>query len=161
MKTSVVEVRDMLSVLSVDEMEKRIGEVPGAESVTVNYAAGTVTVRYDETHLDIAHLKSIVRERGYEPPAPAVSPGGGNKGHSAPRAVPAISAAAAQKVSSGAPSTASPAQPDKAPPTTPDPFTADTVAAPAPVSDAPKDIPASASEGGEQTDEAVPEKSQA
>ena len=32
MKTSVIEVHDMLSVLSVDEVEKRIGEVPGVES---------------------------------------------------------------------------------------------------------------------------------
>ena len=29
MKTSVIEVHAMLSVLSVDEVEKRIGEVPG------------------------------------------------------------------------------------------------------------------------------------
>ena len=36
MKTSVIVVRDMLSVLSVLEVEKRIGEVPGVESVTVN-----------------------------------------------------------------------------------------------------------------------------
>ena len=40
MKTSVIEVRDMLSILSVDEVEKRISEVPGVESVTVNYSAG-------------------------------------------------------------------------------------------------------------------------
>ena len=39
MKTSVIEVHAMLSVWSVDEVEKRIGEVPGVESVTVNYAA--------------------------------------------------------------------------------------------------------------------------
>jgi Cu2+-exporting ATPase len=49
MKTSVIEVRDMLSVLSVLGVEKRIGEVPGVESVTVNYAAGSATVRYNET----------------------------------------------------------------------------------------------------------------
>ena len=49
MKTSVMEVHAMLSVLSVDDVEKRIGEVPGVESVTVNYAAGSATVRYDET----------------------------------------------------------------------------------------------------------------
>ncbi|MGI8422917.1 MAG: cation transporter, partial [Chloroflexota bacterium] len=36
-----MEVRDMLSALSVDEVEERIGEVPGVESVTVNYAAGS------------------------------------------------------------------------------------------------------------------------
>ena len=44
MKTSVIEVRDMLSALGVDEVEKRIGKVPGVESATVNYAAGSATV---------------------------------------------------------------------------------------------------------------------
>ena len=64
MKTSVIEVHDMLSVLSVDDVEKRIGEVPGVESVTVNYAAGNATVRFDETRLEIADIKSAVRQRG-------------------------------------------------------------------------------------------------
>ena len=63
MKTSVIEVRDMLSVLSVLGLEKRIGAVPGVESATVNYAAGSATVRYDETRLDIADIKSGVRQR--------------------------------------------------------------------------------------------------
>ena len=48
MKTSVIEVRDMLSVLSTLGVEKRIGEVSGVESVAVNYAAGSATVRYDD-----------------------------------------------------------------------------------------------------------------
>ncbi len=65
MKTSVIEVHDMLSVLSVLGVEKRIGEVPGVESVTVNFAAGNATVRYDETRLDVADIKSAVRQRGY------------------------------------------------------------------------------------------------
>ena len=69
MKTSVIEVHEMLSVLSVDEVEKRIGEVPGVESVTVNFAAGSATVRYDETRLEPADIKSAVRQRGYEPTA--------------------------------------------------------------------------------------------
>jgi len=51
MKTSAIEVHDMLSVFSVDEVEKRIGEVPGVQSVTVNFAAGNATVRYDETQV--------------------------------------------------------------------------------------------------------------
>ena len=48
MKTSVIEVPDMLSVLTVDEVEERFEEVPGVESATVNYAAGKITVRYDD-----------------------------------------------------------------------------------------------------------------
>ena len=65
MKTSVIEVRGMLSVLSVPAVEKRIGEVPGVKSVTVNFAAGSATVRYDETRLNVADIKSAVRQRGY------------------------------------------------------------------------------------------------
>ncbi len=74
MKTSVIEVHAMLSVLSVDEVEKRIGEVPGVESVTVNFAAGNATVRYDETRLEVADIKSAVRQRGHDPDAPAATP---------------------------------------------------------------------------------------
>ncbi|WP_293681721.1 heavy metal translocating P-type ATPase [uncultured Phenylobacterium sp.] len=66
MKTSVIQVRDMLSVLSVAGIEKRIGEVPGVESVTVNHAGGSATVRYDETRLNIADIRSDVRQRGFQ-----------------------------------------------------------------------------------------------
>jgi len=45
MKTSVIDVPDMLSVLTVDEVEARFEEVPGVESATVNFAARKVTVR--------------------------------------------------------------------------------------------------------------------
>ena len=67
MKTSVFEVHDMLSVLPVDEVEKRICGVPGVESATVNYAAGNATVRYDETLLEVADIKVIVHQRGHQP----------------------------------------------------------------------------------------------
>ncbi|MDZ4745744.1 MAG: heavy metal translocating P-type ATPase [bacterium] len=74
MKTSVIEVHAMLSVLSVDEVEKRIGDVPGVESVTVNFAAGSATVRYDETRLEVADIKSAVRQRGYASDSPVTPP---------------------------------------------------------------------------------------
>ena len=64
MKTSVIEMRDMLSVLTVAEVEQRIGDVPGVASATVNYAAGNATVRYDETLLDVADIKVMVHQRG-------------------------------------------------------------------------------------------------
>ncbi|OSZ77156.1 heavy metal translocating P-type ATPase [Chitinophagaceae bacterium IBVUCB2] len=66
MKTSNINVHDMLSVWSVEEVEKHIGEVPGVESVTLNYATGTATVRYDETRLEVADIKSAVRQKSYE-----------------------------------------------------------------------------------------------
>jgi len=66
MKTSIIEVHDMLSVLTVDEVEKRIGEVPGVASATVNYVAGNAAVRYDETLLDVADIKVLVHQRGQQ-----------------------------------------------------------------------------------------------
>lgn len=87
MKTSDIEVRDMLSVLSVVGVENRIGEVPGVESVTVNFAAGLATVRYDETRLNVTDIKSAVRQGEYE--AAATSHGGAHEGHADPSASPA------------------------------------------------------------------------
>ena len=106
MKTSVIEVHDMLSVLGVDEVEKRIGEVPGVESVTVNFAAGGATVRYDETRLEIADVKSTVRQRGYGPaepasPAHAVDAPTGKAGSSATPESPPAEPSAAPAPTSG------------------------------------------------------------
>ena len=67
MKTSVIEVRDLLSVLTVDEVEKRIEDVAGVESATVNYDAKNATVRYDETLLEVADIKVLIHQRGPPP----------------------------------------------------------------------------------------------
>ena len=66
MKTSVIGVHDMLSVLSVAGVEKRISEVPGVESVTVNFEAETATVRYDETRLQATDIKAAVHHSANE-----------------------------------------------------------------------------------------------
>ncbi len=71
MKTSVIEVRDMLSVLSSDRVEERIRDAPGVDSVTVKCAAGSATVRYDEIRLNTANIKSAVRQRGCQSAAPS------------------------------------------------------------------------------------------
>jgi Cu2+-exporting ATPase len=173
MKTSVIEVHAMLSVLSVDEVEKRIGEVPGVESVTVNYAAGSATVRYDETRLEAADIKSAVHQRGYESAAPAAaSAGDGHEGHTAPGAQPVTPTPVAPKASPVAPTTAGAAstgtaQQAKAPPdaaasTTPKPSPVAPAAASAPTSAAPKpaaDAAAIAPAGDEQQDKTAPDKS--
>ena len=134
MKTSVMEVRDMLSVLSVSGVEERIGKVAGVESATVNFAAGTATVRYDETRLDIADIRSDVRQSGYETDsAPGGSPGKGHEGlggHSAAGAQPAIAVPKDQAAPGAAP--ASPSKPTQ-------PTSADT-----PTPAAPKSAPADA-----------------
>jgi P-type Cu2+ transporter len=161
MKTSVIEVHDMLSVLSVDEVERRIGEVPGVASVTVNYAAGSATVRYDETRLEVADIKSGVRQRGYESAALAdTSAGAGHEGHTAPGAQPATPEPASPKAAPIASVTAGAASadiaksdktaPDAAASTTPKPSPAAPAAAPAPAAPKP-----TATAGGEQHDKAA------
>ncbi|MEO9067408.1 MAG: heavy metal translocating P-type ATPase, partial [Caldimonas sp.] len=108
MKTSIIEVHAMLSVLSVDEVERRIGEVPGVQSVTVNFAAKNAAVRYDETRLNVADIKSGVRQHGHEVTTPAAdTPTSGHEAHArtdAPLAMPAR-----------APPTAAAAEPAPAP----------------------------------------------
>ena len=117
MKTSVIGVHDMLSVLSVDEVETRIGDVPGVESVTVNFAAGSATVRYDETRLEVADIKSAVRQRGYGSAAPAVD---GQQDKAAPGGQTSTPVAAGPKAAPGAPAApASDGQEDSATPAAP------------------------------------------
>ena len=124
MKTSVIEVSDMLSVWSLDEVEKRIGEVPGVKSVTVNFAAESATVRYDETRLKVADIKSSVRQHGDDSTAPAAATTDeGHEGHTAPGGPPATSASAPPKSApdAAAATTAAPAgneQQDKEAPAT-------------------------------------------
>jgi copper chaperone CopZ len=66
MNTIVIEVCGMLSVLSAYGVEKRIGKLPGVKSVTVNFVAGSATVRYDETRVEVADIKAAVHRCGYE-----------------------------------------------------------------------------------------------
>ena len=117
MKTSVIEVRDMLSVLSVTGVEARIGEVGGVESVTVNYAAGTATVRFDETRLDVADIKADVRQSGYDHEGGA-PPGGSAASRHDTQAAPAEIPGATPKTPPGANDTAG-ASPSGSPPPNP------------------------------------------
>ena len=127
MKTSVIEVHDMLSVFHVDEVENRIGMVPGVESVTVNFAAGSATVRYDETRLEVTDIKSAVRQHGSESGSPAAAAArDGHEGHTMPGSPPAAPTPAVPKPPLVAPATTGAAQqekavPDAAPSTTPKP----------------------------------------
>ena len=73
MKTSVIEVRDVLSVLTAQQVEKRMGAVPGVASVTVNDSAGSATVRYDEARVEISAIKAAVHRHG-QPSASQAAP---------------------------------------------------------------------------------------
>jgi copper chaperone CopZ len=123
MKTSVMDVHDMLSVFSVDEVEKRIGEVPGVESVTVNFAAGNATVRFDETRLENADIKAAVRQRGYVSAAPGAGAAAEtHEGHEPAGGPPGTAQPVASTATPVAPAAASSAPPDTASaPAAPDP----------------------------------------
>ena len=174
MKTSVIDVHDMLSVLSVDDVELRIGEVPGVESSTVNFAAGSATIRYDETRLEVADIKATVRQRAYESAAPdAALASDGYEGHRAAGAAPASPALDVPKTPSPGPATTSTASagtaqqdivvPSAAPSATvaatPIPPVAVPTAASEPMSAAPEPGADAAPEGDEQPDKATPDKS--
>ena len=149
MKTSAIEVHDMLSVFSVDEVEKRIGEVPGVQSVTVNFAAGNATVRYDETQLAATDIKSAVRQRGHDAATPAgTAPDAGHAGHAPPAAPSESPKSAAPTSASGAP--AAEGSGDGAPPDK---------AAPLTTPGAPPTASAAALGGDAQPDKAAAEKS--
>jgi Cu2+-exporting ATPase len=65
MKTSIVEVGGMVSALSARGVEKQIARLPGVHRVEVNYVAGSATVTYDETVIDLKAIKAAVHECGY------------------------------------------------------------------------------------------------
>ena len=144
MKTSVIEVRDMLSVLSVLGVEERIGEVPGVESVTVNFSAGSATVRYDETRLDVADIKSGVRQGAYDADAkPGASVGTDDEDKKTSGGSPDASGAAAPKPPAAA---AAPADASAAGPAPKGTSAADAAPAPAPTSKStPESAPAAES----------------
>lgn len=60
MKTSIVEVADLLSPLSAHGVEKQLMRLPGVKQVEVNPVSGSATVVYDETRID------AVRERMFD-----------------------------------------------------------------------------------------------
>ena len=64
MKTIAIDVGDLLTALSPDEVGRRIGEVPGVESVSVDHAAQSATVQYDETRIKVADIKSLAQRPG-------------------------------------------------------------------------------------------------
>jgi Cu2+-exporting ATPase len=65
MKTSILEVDGLLSVLSARGVEKQLAKLPGVGKAEVNYIAGSTTVTYDETAIDLQAIKTRIHECGY------------------------------------------------------------------------------------------------
>ena len=65
MKTSVIEVGGMLSVLSAHGVEKQLRQLRGVERADVNYVSGSATVVYDQTVIGLKTIEAKVHECGY------------------------------------------------------------------------------------------------
>ena len=65
MRTTIVEVRDLLSCLSAAGVENRLRSLPGVTQADVNYVAGSAAVEYDESVTDLKTIKACIRECGY------------------------------------------------------------------------------------------------
>ncbi len=89
MKTIVIEVGDLLTGMEPRRSRRRIGEVPGVESVSVDHAAKAPRSQYDETRIKVADIKSLVQRPGPDFAAPpAASTGEGHEGHATAEALP-------------------------------------------------------------------------
>lgn len=65
MRTSVIEVSGLFSALSARGVEKQLVKLAGVDKVEVNYVAGSATVVYDESVIDLKTIKAKVHECGY------------------------------------------------------------------------------------------------
>ncbi|MHB0926317.1 MAG: heavy metal translocating P-type ATPase [Gallionellaceae bacterium] len=65
MKTATIEIGGLLSALSALGVEKQLAKFTGVHKAEVNYVAGSATVIYDESLIDIKSIKARVHECGY------------------------------------------------------------------------------------------------
>src|SRR5579884_3336323 len=65
MKTSIIEVGEILSPLSARGVEKQLMRLPGVKRVEVNPVSDTATVTYDEAVIDLKTIKKRVEECGH------------------------------------------------------------------------------------------------
>ena len=65
MKTSTVEVGELVSTLSAAGVEKQLATLPGVHQADVNYVAGSATVHYDEAQTSLQAIRQRVIDCGY------------------------------------------------------------------------------------------------
>ena len=115
MKTSTVEVGELVSSLSAAGVQRQIAALPGVHHVDVNYVAGSATVHYDETKTSLEDIRRRIVECGYHCrgemlPAHVCPPEGhaghaGHEGHGAHAGHAGHVAATTPAVSGAAPKT--------------------------------------------------------
>jgi P-type Cu2+ transporter len=65
LKTSVIYITGMMSVLDALGVEKRLRRHPSIVRVEANFLSGTSTVEYDDDQITLADLQELVSECGY------------------------------------------------------------------------------------------------
>lgn len=65
MKTSTIEVGELVSTLSATGVQRELSTLPGVHHVDVNYVAGSATVHYDEAMVTIEAIRQRVVDCGY------------------------------------------------------------------------------------------------
>jgi copper chaperone CopZ len=65
MKTTVIDVRDLLSPLSALGVEKQLAKLPGIMQIDVNSVSGSATVLYDEAVVEFSTIRAKVHECGH------------------------------------------------------------------------------------------------
>lgn len=65
MKTTLLEVDGMLSVLDPQGVEKQLGRMAGVSTASVNIATGTAAIEYEETVTSIEALRTKIIECGF------------------------------------------------------------------------------------------------
>jgi len=88
MKTSTVEVGELVSSLSAAGVQRRLAAMPGVHRVDVNYVAGSATVHYDESKVTLDAIRQRIVDCGYHCrgemiPAHVCSPEGHDPTHGA------------------------------------------------------------------------------
>ena len=113
MKTSTIEIGELISTLSAAGVQRQLSTLPGVHHADVNYVAGSASVHYDEAQVSLAAIRQRVIDCGYHcrgelvpahvcDPADHTAAAGahtghsGHSGHTAHSAHSAPAAAAAQ-----------------------------------------------------------------
>jgi len=65
MKTSTVEVGELVSTLSAAGVQRQLSTLPGVHHANVNYVAGSATVHYDEAQVTVEAIRQRVVDCGY------------------------------------------------------------------------------------------------
>ena len=65
MKTSTIEVGELVSTLSAAGVHRQLSTLPGVHHTDVNYVAGSATVHYDDARVTVEAIRQRVVDCGY------------------------------------------------------------------------------------------------